>query len=368
MDYGQNGTPDYPRYLWQNSVNTWNWGNKVTIALGQNSLPSEALYDFEKMTLLDDAVYSMLDIFGIIPGVDTFTDPIGAAYALARSDVENAIIYSASAVTPLVGIAYVRGGAKALSKAEPAVALVAKKADNTDGFELVYKSVNDIQANEFYVATSIDGKQSQAFLEQTKKYLDKDAIKKQVDELAKVTNIVVKKSIQDVKKLLANSPDWVKTNTELLEKLTDKSDDFIKKVDDFYAITMKKQTPAGFDGGEKLYGGIWFNKYGFPDFEKMGQTLGKKYNFIGANGNYTDDFTRARDWLKKQNGIEEIKDLRNGSPLLVKIEGKWKKITWHHHEDGKTLIPVFSEIHEKIKHTGGVKTKEIEINNLFNYE
>ncbi|MFJ1351870.1 hypothetical protein [Capnocytophaga canimorsus] len=75
-----------------------------------------------------------------------------------------------------------RGGAKALSKAEPAVALVAKKADNTDGFELIYKSVNDIQANEFHVATSIDGRQSQEFLEQTKKHLDKNAVKKQVDE------------------------------------------------------------------------------------------------------------------------------------------------------------------------------------------
>ena len=189
MDYGQNGTPDYPRYLWQNSVNTWNWGSKVTIALEQSSLPSEALYDFEKMTLLDDAVYGTLDIFGVISGIDTFTDPIGAAYAMARSDVENATIYSVSAVTPLVGAAYVRGGAKALSKAEPAVALVAKKADNTDGFELVYKSVNDIQANEFYVASAIDGKQSQEFLEQTQKYLDKNAIKKQVDKLAKAKNV-----------------------------------------------------------------------------------------------------------------------------------------------------------------------------------
>lgn len=33
MDYGRNGTPDYPRYLWQNSVDTWQWGSKVTIAL-----------------------------------------------------------------------------------------------------------------------------------------------------------------------------------------------------------------------------------------------------------------------------------------------------------------------------------------------
>ncbi|MFJ1382751.1 hypothetical protein [Capnocytophaga canimorsus] len=81
-----------------------------------------------------------------------------------------------------------RGGAKALSKAEPTVALVAKKSDNTDGFELIYKSINDIQANEFHVATSIDGRQSQEFLEQTKKHLDKNAVKKQVDKLAKVKN------------------------------------------------------------------------------------------------------------------------------------------------------------------------------------
>ncbi|MFK8296571.1 hypothetical protein ACI760_10340 [Capnocytophaga canimorsus] len=90
-----------------------------------------------------------------------------------------------------------RGGAKALSKAEPAVALVAKKADNTDGFELIYKSVNDIQANEFHVATSIDGKQSQEFLEQTKKHLDKKAVKKQVDELAKATTDKVDATVSE---------------------------------------------------------------------------------------------------------------------------------------------------------------------------
>lgn len=102
----------------------------------------------------------------------------------------------------------------------------------------------------------------------------------------------------------------------------------------------------------------------------MGQTIGKKYNFKGAKGNYTDDFTSARDWLKNQVGVEEIKELvvGKGSPLLVKINGKWRKITWHHHEDGKTLIPVDSDIHGATKHTGGVKTTELKINNIFDYE
>ncbi|CEN50788.1 hypothetical protein CCAN11_2200014 [Capnocytophaga canimorsus] len=48
------------------------------------------------------------------------------------------------------------------------MALVAKSRQYR-WFELIYKSVNDIQANEFHVATSIDGRQSQEFLEQTKK-------------------------------------------------------------------------------------------------------------------------------------------------------------------------------------------------------
>ncbi|MFJ1428372.1 hypothetical protein ACILD6_07185 [Capnocytophaga canimorsus] len=264
MDYGQNGTPDYPRYLWQNSVNTWQWGNKVTIALGQSSLPSEALYNFEKMTLLDDAVYTMLDIFGTIPGVDTFTDPIGAAYAVARSDVENATIYSVSAVTPLAGAAYVRGGAKALSKAEPTVALVAKKADNTDGFELIYKSVNDIQANEFHVATSIDGRQNQEFLEQTKKHLDKNAIKKQVDELAKAKSLspTLSKWVDEIKDVSLrrkienlNADDLAKlekdflskSNGNELKKLITTADDLDKwkliKEDPHYAFELAQENP-----------------------------------------------------------------------------------------------------------------------------
>ncbi|CEN50795.1 hypothetical protein ACILD6_02485 [Capnocytophaga canimorsus] len=86
--------------------------------------------------------------------------------------------------------------------------MVAKKADNTDGFELIYKSVNDIQANEFHVATSIDGRQSQEFLEQTKKHLDKKAIKKQVDKLAENTQ-ELGKNIKEVKKLTTS--EWLKS-------------------------------------------------------------------------------------------------------------------------------------------------------------
>ena len=205
------------------------------------------------------------------------------------------------------------------------------------------------------------------------KYYDTN-ISKQTDRIDKFVTQISKystsgiKTITDVKKLLVNSPDWIKNNDAFLAKLVGKSDDYIKKVDDFYSTTMKNQTPAGFNGGNKMYGGVWYNEFGFPDFEKMGQTLGKKYYFKGAKGNYTTDFSEARDWLKKQPGIEAIDDYNGtGSPLNVKINGKWQKITWHHHENGNTLIPVFTDIHSTSSHSGGIKTIELGINDLFDY-
>ena len=62
--------------------------------------------------------------------------------------------------------------------------VVAKKADN-DEVELVYKNINDIAPNELYIATTIDNKQTQAFLDETKKQLDLYSINTQLDNLGK---------------------------------------------------------------------------------------------------------------------------------------------------------------------------------------
>ena len=62
--------------------------------------------------------------------------------------------------------------------------VVAKKADN-DEVELVYKNINDIAPNELYIATTIDNKQTQAFLDETKKQLDLHSINTQLDNLGK---------------------------------------------------------------------------------------------------------------------------------------------------------------------------------------
>ncbi|MFJ1329425.1 AHH domain-containing protein [Capnocytophaga canimorsus] len=125
--------------------------------------------------------------------------------------------------------------------------MVAKKADNTDGFELIYKSVNDIQANEFHVATSIDGRQSQEFLEQTKKHLDKKAVKNQVDKLAKAKNVakVFNTAQELVDDIAANRSTIRKNIIELAEsKAYAKKyfDKFIKQgdFDDWFKNTFAK--------------------------------------------------------------------------------------------------------------------------------
>lgn len=182
MDYGIDKTPNYPLYLWQNSIDTWQFKNKVKIALEKGTLPPEVFYDFEKLKVLDDAVYGTLDIISLIPGADIFTDPLCAVYASARNDATNLTIYSAGAILPIASGAYIRGGAKALN--EDIMVAVAKKADNGE-VELVYKNINDIAPNELYIATAIDNKQTQTFLDETKKQLDLHSINTQLDNLGK---------------------------------------------------------------------------------------------------------------------------------------------------------------------------------------
>ena len=170
--------------------------------------------------------------------------------------------------------------------------------------------------------------------------------------------MVSKKGIQQVKNLLINSPDWVKSNTELLEKLADKSDEFIKKVDKYYSQAIPKNTPKNFNG-EGIYDGIRFNKYGHPElFDYVSDS--KHIVNIDMQGNYTSDMTSAKKALEKKLDLNEkiIKANTNGgwSPFYIEKDGvKYGPFTWHHHQNCKSMYPVKKEIHDKIigKHTGG---------------
>lgn len=71
------------------------------------------------------------------------------------------------------------------------------------------------------------------------------------------------------------------------------------------------------------------------------------------------DNLEAMKWLKEESGLVDgvdFKQIGDGKgSVLFKVDGKWEKCSWHHHEDGQTLIPVLFDVHNSIagKHTGG---------------
>ncbi len=83
---------------------------------------------------------------------------------------------------------------------------------------------------------------------------------------------------------------------------------------------------------ERYPEGVDFDADGHPDFSPYATELVE----IDMKGNYTTDYADANAAA----GLEETP------------EG----YTWHHHQDGKTMILVPTDLHGAVGHTGGVST------------
>ena len=98
---------------------------------------------------------------------------------------------------------------------------------------------------------------------------------------------------------------------------------------------------------EKYPRSVYFKPNGYPDFTPYAKSvprrfcLGavcvpykqKKFVIAGLNGNYPHDFhlaNKAAGYDKTPSGF-----------------------TWHHHEDGKTMILVPTDLHREVRHSGG---------------
>jgi A nuclease of the HNH/ENDO VII superfamily with conserved WHH len=84
------------------------------------------------------------------------------------------------------------------------------------------------------------------------------------------------------------------------------------------------------DLAKKYSKGVKFTKDGFPDFSPYSKAIVK---IDGLKGNTSSDFTAANKALG-------IKTTPSG-------------YTWHHVEDGRTLMLVPTELHQAVRHTGG---------------
>ncbi|MCU0420344.1 MAG: hypothetical protein MUC38_11895, partial [Cyclobacteriaceae bacterium] len=170
------------------------------------------------------------------------------------------------------------------------------------------------------------------------KYLDWSAALKSTGNLSDAERLLISKqekvwnvlgvlgagrSLEQVRVLLANCPDWVKANDALLESLRDVSDDFIKKVDDYYRNAIPSNTPSGFSG-QGVYSGVGFNKYGHPELLPHVSSPDHIVK-IDMKGNYTTDMTDAKNALQAKLPANErvVKSNPNGgwSPFYIEKNG-----------------------------------------------
>jgi hypothetical protein len=93
-----------------------------------------------------------------------------------------------------------------------------------------------------------------------------------------------------------------------------------------------REFPLSSELAAKYPKGIRFTEDGYPDFSPYTLKTAKVDKFTTRSS----DFTKA----DKQAGITEADREANG----------W---TWHHHQDGKTLQLVPTDLHKFVKHTGG---------------
>lgn len=88
---------------------------------------------------------------------------------------------------------------------------------------------------------------------------------------------------------------------------------------------------------EKYPDGVKFTDDGFPDFGPYAQKS-VRFDPPGFAGNHGSDMTDA----SRKAGIPDTPD----------------GYTWHHHQDGHTMQLVPTDIHDAVRHAGGVAIKK----------
>lgn len=106
------------------------------------------------------------------------------------------------------------------------------------------------------------------------------------------------------------------------------------------AGTQYPPTRMTSDLAEKYPLGVWFDEEGFPNF----MIYAKQVVEVKITGAGRFDFARAN--------------------LAAGLERTPSDMTWHHHQDGKSMLLIPKDIHDAVKHTGGVAYKTIKIKRI----
>lgn len=222
------------------------------------------------------------------------------------------------------------------------------------------------------------------------------------------TNLLNKLASLDDAKAFVNSLDDV-ADAGLLNKIDNLSQTQLDNLNAFY---KNRQSPAGFSKtdynftatktitGQSQPVSISY-KHGFPEFHNssycptmtFADGSAGKFKYVN-NSLKADDYTKHFGWAneelakkfgkgtsswpaKNAEGFHQVGNYRwNGTSTQFELRnanGAWEKYTWHHFEDGKTMIPVLSDVHSPgagaggFTHSGGNKILEGDFKGVFEF-
>lgn len=215
---------------------------------------------------------------------------------------------------------------------------------------------------------------------------------------------------------LIDRPKWVRLNTDLLGQIAGKGDNYIARVNTFYKNillpgSLPRPLPSNITktviiNGNPVTYNVRYNKYGFPEFGKHmtplrenGVLVKKKFNdeWTIPNSNKPADISKARNtdlknatnWaLKKDPNTGKLVNFPDGkvrkkSDTKIEIlkdggnpanDADWIEQTWHHHENGRDIIPIPTALHNTgsggLRHSGGMATRhgDVDISELYDYD
>jgi len=129
------------------SSNDWAYGVKFDIVFNNGKLSKEHFYNIDNFSIVDPAVYGLIDVAGLIPGIDNFADPIGMLYAGYRDNSENIIAYSLASTITGAGAMYFKAGGEVFG--------VVAKLDDTGNLSYEVRTINgEIDENELQLTSS----------------------------------------------------------------------------------------------------------------------------------------------------------------------------------------------------------------------
>lgn len=299
----------------------------------------------ELVKLVPTSLHVGLQVGGLVPGVgEVFDIADGLLYLIEGNETEAAISFGAAIA--IVGWE-IRGGQWALKL---------KKATNEIWGGLIRKSSGG--GTEVISISNVSAKFDELGF-------DKYLVDKFRDDWNSVEGLgkafIGNPELVSAWKILSDLPSekaWVRQNPDIVEIMESLGTDIAaqNRLKNLYR-TFSPNGPF-----PDTRHGVYFNKYGFPDFTEYSAPITNKKYFsenLEGNGQGSSDFVNAANWFVSNNPNAT---LASGGKGIV-VDGQYYSM--HHMEDGKTIIPVLGSKHGEVGHTGGGSIIRNELKGLF---